>query len=255
MLKSLPVAKPQELWRIGDKMHCCTWGGYTQAGNFTLFSWDLYQNFRLHTSGFADLTAFEAGNLTLGVRPTGTSQQTEPRSGQFVSGNFFRTLGVGPWIGRVLADSDDQQNASPVAVMSYQVWKEKYGSNRSVVGATYQINGHPFTVIGVAAPGFYGASLKGWGMPDFWLPLATEPLLNGTTALLKIPGQSWLNLIGRIRPGSQSQIDRGSTKGGVASMAGSTSNGYDSVRKGDLAAADPVFDAGRSWRRRNACAI
>jgi hypothetical protein len=41
MLKSLPVAKPQELWRIGDKMHCCTWGGYTQAGEFTLFSWDL----------------------------------------------------------------------------------------------------------------------------------------------------------------------------------------------------------------------
>jgi putative ABC transport system permease protein len=200
MLKSLPVTKPQELWRIGDKMHCCTWGGYTQAGDFTLFSWDLYQNFRLHTSGFADLTAFQAGNLTLGVRPAGTSQQTEPRSGQFVSGNFFRTLGVGSWIGRVLADSDDQQNASPVAVMSYQVWKEKYGSNPSVVGATYQINGHPFTVIGVATPGFYGTSLKGWGMPDFWLPLATEPLLNGTTALIKIPSQSWLNLIGRIQP-------------------------------------------------------
>jgi putative ABC transport system permease protein len=202
MLKSLPVAKPQELWRIGDKIHCCTWGGYTQAGEFTLFSWELYRNFRQHTPGFTDLAAFQAGNLTLGVRPAGTSQQTEPRAGQFVSGNFFQTFGVGAWIGRVLADSDDQPSASPVAVMSYRVWKERYGSNPSVVGAIYQINGHPFTVIGVAAPGFYGAGLKGWGMPDFWLPLATEPLLNGTTALLNIPGQSWLNLIGRIQPGT-----------------------------------------------------
>jgi putative ABC transport system permease protein len=202
MLKSLPVAKPQELWRIGDKINCCTWGGYTQNGEFTLFPWELYRNFRMQTSGFADLAAFQAGDTTLGVRPAGTSQQTEPRHGQFVSGNFFQTFGVRAWVGRVLADSDDQQSASPVAVMSYRVWKEKYGSNPSVVGAIYQVDGHPFTVIGVAAPGFYRAGMKGSGAPEFWLPLATEPLVNSTTALLKIPGQSWLNLIGRIQPGT-----------------------------------------------------
>lgn len=201
MLKSLPVAKPEELWRVGDKQHCCSWGGYTQAGEFTLFSGELYRNFRMHTPGFTDLAAFQAGDLTLGVRPAGASQQAEPRAGQFVSGNFFQTFGVGAWIGRVLADSDDQEGASPVVVMSYRVWKEKYGGNPAMVGAIYQIDGHPFTVIGVAAPGFYGAGLKGWGMPDFWLPLAMEPLLNGATSLLKVPGQSWLNLIGRIRPG------------------------------------------------------
>jgi putative ABC transport system permease protein len=202
MLKSLPVTKPDELWRIGDKNHCCTWGGYTQDGDFTLFSWDLYRSFRLNTPGFEELAAFQAYELGLGVKPAGSSQQTEPRSGQFVSGNFFQTFGVGAWIGRVMNDSDDRENASPVAVMSYQVWKEKYGANPSVIGSIYQIDGHPFTIIGVAPPGFYGASLKGWGMPGFWLPLATEPLLNGTTSLLKIPGQSWLNLIGRIPPGT-----------------------------------------------------
>ncbi|WP_229739427.1 ABC transporter permease [Edaphobacter dinghuensis] len=202
MLQSLPVANPQELWRVGDKMHCCTWGGYTQDGDFTLFSWDLYRSFRTHTPGFEELAAFQASDQGLGVRPPGGAQQTEPRSGQFVSGNFFQTFGIGAWIGRVMTDSDDQENAPPVAVMSYQVWKEKYGSDPSVVGAVYQIDGHPFTVIGVAPPGFYGASLKGWDMPDFWLPLASEPLINGTTSLLKTPGQSWLNLIGRIQPGS-----------------------------------------------------
>jgi predicted permease len=70
-----------------------------------------------------------------------------------------------------------------------------------VVGAGYQINGHSFTVIGVAAPGFYGAKLAGGGMPDFWLPLTTELLIDGETARLKRPNGNFLDLIGRVRPG------------------------------------------------------
>jgi predicted permease len=85
--------------------------------------------------------------------------------------------------------------------MSYRIWKEKYGSDPSVVGASYQINGQSFTVIGVAAPGFYGAKLAGWGMPDFWLPLTTELLIDGSTARLKRPNGNFLDLIGRARPG------------------------------------------------------
>jgi putative ABC transport system permease protein len=86
-------------------------------------------------------------------------------------------------------------------VMSYRIWKEKYGSDPSVVGASYQINGHSFTVIGVAAPGFYGAKLAGWGMPDLWLPLTTELLIDGSTSRLKRPNGNFLDLIGRVRPG------------------------------------------------------
>src|SRR6476469_7608796 len=73
MLKSLPVSKPEELWRIGDKIRCCNWGGYTQGsdGDFSLFSWEAYQNFRAHTSEFADLAALQAGNAPLGVRKAG----------------------------------------------------------------------------------------------------------------------------------------------------------------------------------------
>ena len=70
-----------------------------------------------------------------------------------------------------------------------------------MVGASYQINGHPFTVIGVAAPGFYGAKMAGWGMPDFWLPLTTELLIDGATSRLKRPNGNFLDLIGRVRPG------------------------------------------------------
>lgn len=89
----------------------------------------------------------------------------DTRNGEYVSGNFFRTFGVQPWIGRLMTDDDDHEGAAPVAVMSYHIWREKYGADPSVVGATYQINGHPFTVIGVAAPGFYGAKLAGWACP------------------------------------------------------------------------------------------
>ncbi|PWU06445.1 MAG: permease, partial [Terriglobia bacterium] len=203
ILKSLPVTKPEELWKIGDKNRCCNWGGYIQGddGAFSLFSWEAYKNFRSHTPEFTDLAALQAGNAALGVRRAGSRAQADTRNGEYVSGNFFQTLGVQPWIGRLMTDADDHEGAPPVAVMSYRIWREKYASDRSVVGASYQINGHPFTVIGVAPPGFYGAKLAGWGMPDIWLPLTTEPLIDGATARLKRPNANFLDLIGRVRPG------------------------------------------------------
>jgi putative ABC transport system permease protein len=203
MLKSLPVARPEELWRIGDKIRCCNWGGYVQGedGDFSLFSWEAYQNFRAHTPEFIDLAALQAGSAALGVRRAGSQAQADTRAGQYVSGNFFRTFGVHAWIGRLMTDADDQEGAPPVAVMSFHIWQDKYGSDPSVVGAGYQINGHPFTVIGVAAPGFYGAKLAGWGMPDFWLPVTTELLIDGATSRLKRPNGNFLDLIGRVRQG------------------------------------------------------
>ncbi|MBS1786590.1 MAG: ABC transporter permease [Acidobacteria bacterium] len=203
MLKSLPVTKPEELWRVGDKVRCCNWGGYTQGddGNFSLFSYEAYKNFRENTPEFTDLAALQAGNAPLGVRRTGSQGSVDTRNGQYVSGNFFRTLGINPWIGRLMGDADDQPGAPPVAVMSYHVWSDKYGSDPTVVGAGYQINGHIFTVIGVTPPGFYGAKLSGGGMPDIWIPANTEPLLGGEAQRLNRPNTNWLDIIGRVRPG------------------------------------------------------
>jgi len=203
MLKSLPVAKPGQLWRIGDKVRCCNWGGYTQGedGDFALFSWEAYKHFRAHTPEFEELAALQAGNAALGVRRVGSKSPVDTRNGEYVSGNFFRTFGVQPWIGRLLTDQDDEEGSQPVAVMSYRIWHDKYGSDPSVVGAGYLINGRSFTVIGVAAPGFFGAKLAGWGMPDFWLPLTAEPLIDGETARLKRPNTNFLDLIGRVRVG------------------------------------------------------
>src|SRR6476620_11467963 len=92
MLKSLPVSRPKELWRIGDKIRCCNWGGYTQGddGEFSLFSWEMYKHFRAHTPEFLDLTALQAGNAPLAVRRAGSAAPADTRNGQYVSGNFFR---------------------------------------------------------------------------------------------------------------------------------------------------------------------
>jgi putative ABC transport system permease protein len=202
LLKSLPVTKPQELYRLGDKVHCCNWGGYTQDEEYSLFSDELYLKFRDNTPAFADLAAFQGGNIGLGVRRMGSSQPAEARNGQLVSGNFFRTFGVVPWMGRLLNESDDRDDAPPVAVLSYRVWQSKYGMDPSVLGAAFQINGKPFTVVGIAAPGFFGADLRGWAMPEFWMPLSVEPLLNAETSRLKTPNENWLDIIGRVRTGT-----------------------------------------------------
>ncbi|MFL6307620.1 MAG: ABC transporter permease, partial [Candidatus Sulfotelmatobacter sp.] len=132
----------------------------------------------------------------------GSSGPAETENGEFVSGNFFQTLGVSAWRGRLLIDTDDQEGAPPVAVMSFHAWQEKHGSDPTVVGSTYQINGRAFTIIGVAPAGFVGATIVDCCMRDIWLPLATEPLLLGRTAQIKNTRVDWLDLIGRVRPGT-----------------------------------------------------
>ncbi|HUA91523.1 MAG TPA: ABC transporter permease [Terracidiphilus sp.] len=218
MLRSLPVTRPDELWRIGDQPRCCNWGGYSQDGDgepsdWSLFPWETYKLFRSNTPGFQDLAAMQAGNASLGVRRAGSTAPPETANGQYVSGNFFQTLGVSAWRGRLLIDADDQEGAPPVAVMSFHAWQEKYGSDPSVVGSTYQINGHSFTIIGVAPAGFIGAKMVSWGMPDIWMPLTAEPTIDGATARLKNTRVDWLDLIGRVRPESNPKAIEAQLKG------------------------------------------
>ena len=149
MMKSLPVAKPGELYRLGKESRCCYQGGYSQDKEFSLVSYDLYTYFRDHTNGFSELTAFPAGEPLLGVRRAGSSEPAQSYPGEFVSGNYFNTFGIRAYAGRTLTADNDRPNASPVAVMSYRLWHDKYGSNPSVIGGVFNLNEKPFTVVGV----------------------------------------------------------------------------------------------------------
>ncbi len=203
MLRRLPVERPDQLWRVGDSDECCYSAQYA-PGDWNFFSWEAYRYFRVNTAGFAELAAFQPGegNAELGVRRAGSAEQAEANNGEYVSGNFFRTLGVAAWRGRLLTDADDVEGAAPVAVMSFRTWQEKYGADPAVVGGTYLINGHAFTMIGVTPPGFFGAKIDAETMPDMWLPLTSEPVIAGGTSRLKDARVGWLDLIGRVRPGT-----------------------------------------------------
>jgi len=200
MLKSLPVANPRELYRLGNDRNCCLLGGF--QGNWSIFSYPLYQQFRDHTPEFSEMAAFQGGLPSLSVRRNGASGPAEPYTGEFVSGNYFSTFGLGPFAGRVITPEDDKLSAPAVAVMSYRTWQQHFGLDPTVVGATFTINTIPYTVVGVAPPGFFGDQLRP-NPPDFWLPLATEPALSAQNSVLNNPGLHWLYIIGRLKPGGR----------------------------------------------------
>jgi len=201
LLKSLAVANPGELYRLGKEARCCYESGYSQKNEFSLVSYDLYKYFRDNTKSFAELGAFQAGQEFLGVRRSGNSEPAQSNRGEFVSGNYFTMFGIRAYVGRLLTARDDRRGAPPVAVMSYQLWQQKYGSDPSVIGSLFDINDKPFTVVGITPQAFFGDALRN-PQPDFFLPLATRPLLDPEDVFLDAPDGHWLDLIGRIRPGA-----------------------------------------------------
>ncbi len=201
LLNSLAVSNPHDLYRLGKQPHCCVWGGYIQDQEFSIVSYDLYKYFRDNTNGFAELAAFQAGQLLLGIQRSGKSEVAQSFPGEFVSGNYFSMFGIKAYAGRALTSSDDQPGAPATAVMSYRLWQQEYGSDPSVVGSIFNLDKKPFTVVGITPPGFFGDTLRS-APPDFFLPLSIEPLVQGENSRLHRPSDHWLDLIGRIRPGA-----------------------------------------------------
>src|SRR5919204_6097716 len=199
MLRSLPVSDPERLYRLGDGDDCCVEGG--PQNRWGMFSFPLLERLKAETPEFEEVMAFQAGGARLSVRRQGVDVAARPLRSEYVTGNYFSTLGVGAFGGRMLTVDDDKRSAPPVAVLSHHAWQGTYGSDPSVVGSTFVIEGHPFTIVGVAPPGFFGETLRG-DPPDLWIPLHQEPLIDGESALLNQPVSAWLRAIGRLRPGA-----------------------------------------------------
>jgi len=195
ILKSLAVANPGELYRLGKASRCCYWGGCTPETEFSLVSYDLYKYFRDNTKGFAELAAFSASEDLFGVRRSGSSEAAQGCPSEHVSGNYFSMFGIRAYAGRVLTPSDDRRGAAPVAVMSYRLWQQKYGLDPSVIGSVFNLNDKSFTVVGITPPSFFGDTLRD-NPPDFFLPLGTEETDTSH------PDTHWLDLIGRIQAGA-----------------------------------------------------
>jgi predicted permease len=201
LLKSLPVADPGGLYRLGRETRCCYMSGYSQDGGFSMVSYELYQYLRDNTQSFSDLAAFPASQTAFGVRRSGNVEAAQTDPGEFVSGNYFRTFGIRAYAGRLLTPEDDRPGAPPVAVMSYRLWHESYGSDPLVIGSVFNLDDKPFTVVGITPPGFFGDSLRATP-PDIFLPLNAEPFIQ-VDADLKKYDTHWLDLIGRVLPGAR----------------------------------------------------
>src|SRR6202795_3253091 len=199
MLRSLPVSDPGKLYRVGEGDDCCVEGG--PQDQWGMFSYPLYERLKVETPEFEELTAFQAGRWQLSARREGVESAARPLRSEYVSGSYFSTLGVGALGGRVITPDDDRASAPPVAVLSHRVWQTTYAGDPSVVGSTFVLEGHPFTVIGIAPPGFFGETLQS-DPPDIWIPLQQEASINGDTALLHQSISAWLRAIGRLRPGA-----------------------------------------------------
>ena len=195
LLQSLPVANPAELVRLGKETRCCYWGGYDQDKEFSLTSYDLYKYFRDNTKEFTELSAFSASTHLLGIRRPGGSEPAQSYPGEYVSGNYFATFGIHAYAGRLLTAADDSPGAPEVAVMSYRLWQQKFGADRSIIGGLFTFDNKPFTVVGIAPPRFFGDTLRN-NPPDFFIPLNTSLVADD----LNDEGEAWLDLIGRMKP-------------------------------------------------------
>ncbi len=200
LLKSLPVKDPGQLYRVGDRDDCCVNGGFmNEDGDFDLFSYDLFQHLKNSAPEFEQLAAMQSGQNSYAVR-RGNAISKSMRA-EYVTGNYFTALGVGPLMGRMLAESDDTPAAAPVAVLSYEAWQSEFSGDGTLVGSTVTINGQTFTVAGIAPRGFFGDRISD-RPPAIWMPLQTEPLIAGPGTILHHQDSNWLYLLGRARPGT-----------------------------------------------------
>jgi predicted permease len=201
MLKQLPISNPEQLYRIGEgEYYCCEWGGFEDS--WGTFDYQFYKHLRDTNPDFGQIAAFSGNTPTFNVRRAGSAGAAQTTNSEYVSGNYFSTLGIQASSGRLLNPSDDKAEATAVAVMGYRVWQQRYGSDPSMIGSTLLVNGLPVTLVGIAPEGFFGDRLTA-NPPELWIPLSQEPTFEGQgqNSILYSSGDAWLYLIGRLKPG------------------------------------------------------
>jgi predicted permease len=195
------------------------------------FSFDDYVELRDRNRSFEGLLAFHEDAMAL----TGTGKP-ERVWGTLVSANYFDVLGVRPTLGRGFVPAEEQKpEGAPVVVISYGLWQNHFGADRSVIGRTIDINRHPFTVIGVAPQDFQG-SMPGL-RSDLWVPLVMDPVLFLGRRLYRRE-TPWLNVFGALRLG----VDRGQAQGEMNLLMQQIAEQYpDSHRGPNDVGLDPLW--------------
>jgi len=166
------------------------------------FSYLDYVDLRDHTQSFSGLLAYHDDFMSL----TGTDKP-ERIYGALTTANYFDVLGVRPILGRGFLPAEEQRRGGgSVAVISESMWRARFGSDRSIIGRTIQINRRLYTIVGVAPPDFQGC--KTGLRTDVWIPLGMDPFVWGPNRP-EDRGAFWLQVLGKLKPG----VDRRQAEG------------------------------------------
>jgi predicted permease len=192
VLRLLPVQNPRELVQL--RVEGGRFGSNSGDGQHT-FSHPTYLALRDRNTVFSGLT----GQIIQTASLVGDDRSEMVRVGM-VAGNFFNVLGVQPYLGRLLTPDDDRTRLGhPVVVLQYDFWQNRFAGNREIVGSSIRLNGSPFTVIGISAPGFEGTDV---GLQtQVWTPVMMKPVITPTWDALDDERYSWFYLFGRLKPG------------------------------------------------------
>ena len=194
LLRSLPV---KDADRLAILQSVGSFNGHTSSRtdeNF-YFSYPMYRDLRDRNSVFASLIATDYA--AVGVQ---WHNQPELVGAELVSGNYFDALGIRPALGRLMvADDDRVADANPVVVLSFSYWQRRLGSDLSVVNQSILVNGHPFTILGVAPPGFHSVVMG--DTPDLFVPMTMKSEVRPGFKDLEDRTSRWLNIIGKLKPG------------------------------------------------------
>jgi putative ABC transport system permease protein len=194
MLRMLPVQKPEELVQLLRANFSGTGEGSPSFTN------PLWEQVRDHQDVFSG--AFAWGNSPFDLSQGGAVHYAE---GIFASGSYFNTLGVRPAAGRLIGPSDDARGCPAVAVLSYGFWRDHFGGTQEAIGSTLSLNNHPFQIIGVSAPGFYGVEVG--NKFDVAVPICSADVFDGKDSRLDHRSWWWLSVMGRVKADvSQDQL-------------------------------------------------
>jgi len=155
-----------------------------------------YLDLRQRNRSFDDVAVFviSQSGLDTGIDPSNVWEYE-------TSGNYFDVLRIQPYLGRFFHASDEHgPNSAPYVVLSYAYWHTHFQDDRTVVGRVVRLNRHPFTILGVAPPGFQGTVL--FFASDIFVPIVDHEQLSGDKMILNARGTRWMfEMVGRLRPG------------------------------------------------------
>jgi putative ABC transport system permease protein len=192
-MRTLPVKSPQELAvvRVANR----TWSMGRSEGRYSQLTNPMWEQVRDHQEGFSSIFAWSADNFNLAV-----GGEARYAQGMYVSGDFFKVLDVQPLLGRLLTSEDDRRGCgAPGAVISYAFWQSEFGGQPSALGGKLTLEGHPFPIVGITPPGFFGVEIG--RSFDVAVPICSEPVIRGEESMLDMRHGWWLASMGRLKPG------------------------------------------------------